>query len=813
MAKSSRPVRLHPLLDVAVDGAKVEDFGVLPPLLCEAQRAGAPLVDTWVLPAWVFRDALTELPPDHDPASLLRSIHKPVGVERAGRARERLLDLKLPESIRNELADLAEDGQTFLARASATVADPGIALAAGLTLERGGLLSTTLVERAVLDLWSMAVSERALLYLQRRKLRDLAMAVVIQRMPAVTGRGLFVRRHTPALSDSAVLQVALCLGAPVRDGAAARDVLRVGRDGSVLARRIAFKREMLVATNTGLEVVPVSSGRESKSAVSDAALHELTEVARKVERKSCDIEFVIDASDHVRLIGLEDGSGEGRPEGGAPSTIWSRTGLGDLLPGVPTPLSASLVEAFCASSLRKALSVLGGDIARNADLVARVQGRYFLNVSALVGPLGDVPGIIPSTLLEQVRGADPAELSRLLAVGPKKSSIVALSLASGRLLLQERRLDDEVQRFERDADQQRRWLAEMDLAILPDDSLTTTLRETYEFLQTTGRLLLQSSLVAMAAHLALEGALARSQSDAASRRAHTLVAGVSELESVRASTALAHVVELLRADESARDQVLGGARTLDALSAGSGRRAISQWLEGFGDRGIGEVEVAAPRFGEDPSPLFDILRSGLGAPPIDPDRLLSRVRIAADGELAELEASLPRIDQTLVRALLNRARALGRLRERMRVWMARTIAMTRSVALERRSALASARLGARPRGGILLDGPGASQRHETHARGSRRDRAHAPRDLRARLSARRSARNLHWRAATHHSGALGWATSLGGARQLGCGDRTGSRDRRSGPRGRTLRGGRDHRVARAGRWARPAIFLGGGRRE
>jgi hypothetical protein len=34
------------LLDVAVDGAKVEDFGVLARPLVEAQRVGVPLVET-----------------------------------------------------------------------------------------------------------------------------------------------------------------------------------------------------------------------------------------------------------------------------------------------------------------------------------------------------------------------------------------------------------------------------------------------------------------------------------------------------------------------------------------------------------------------------------------------------------------------------------------------------------------------------------------------------------------------------------------------------------------------------------------------
>lgn len=675
-------MRLHTLLDVAVDGAKVEDFGVAARPLVEAQRSGVPLVDTWLLPSWVFREAFEHLPPEHDPASLLRAIHKPEGIDRAGRARERLLDTRLPESIRDELAGLADDNAVFLTRASPTLSDLTVAILAGLGFERASSFSVERLERTIVELWSMTLLEDALSYLQKRKQRDLAMAVVIQRLPPVVTRGSYLFHESASHVDSGVVRATWSFGAPVVDGIAAADVLRVGRDGGVLARRVAAKRRMLVATADGVEVVDVEEARVSRSSVSESALHELTDIARKVGNRGAEMDFVIDEAGHVRVLAIEEAGGEGRPDGGGPTTVWSRTGLGDLLPGVPTPQSASMVEAFSTTSLRRALSNLGGDVARGAGLVARVHGRYYLNVSALMHPLGSVPGIAEGALLQHVRGADPAELARLLAVGHKKSSLAALSIAAGRLLLQERKLVDAVEGYEREAEQKKRWLAEMDLAILPDDSMATTLRETYEFVQTTGRLLFQSSVSALAAHLALESALSRSSPESATRSAQILVSGGRDLESVKPSLSLARTIELVRNDDTARVAVLAGARKPDDLPNGSGRRAITEWLEGFGERGLGEVEVARPRWNEDNGRLFALVRAGLNAGPIDPDQLMLRVRVAADGELGELEASLSRIDQALVRGLISRARALAQLRERMRVWMARTIAMTRSVALD-----------------------------------------------------------------------------------------------------------------------------------
>jgi pyruvate,water dikinase len=61
---------------------------------------------------------------------------------------------------------------------------------------------------------------------------------------------------------------------------------------------------------------------------------------------------------------------------------------------------------------------------------------------------------------------------------------------------------------------------------------------------------------------------------------------------------------------------------------------------------------------------------------------MSRVRVDADRELATLEAQLSYVEAVLLRSLVTRTRALLRLRERMRAWFARTVAMMRRVVLD-----------------------------------------------------------------------------------------------------------------------------------
>jgi pyruvate,water dikinase len=268
-----------------------------------------------------------------------------------------------------------------------------------------------------------------------------------------------------------------------------------------------------------------------------------------------------------------------------------------------------------------------------------------------------------------------------LAVEARRGSLPRLSVAAARLYLEEKRLTEALTRYERDAEQRRRWLSEMDLAILPDDALVTTLREIHGVVSITGKLLLESSIAALAAHTSFQALIARFSPEMPARLAQSLSAGNVELESARAATALAHVVEILRSDAAARG-VLGSARGAHDLPPGPGRRALESWLEAFGDRGHDELELASPRWEEQLAPVLAMMRAGVRAPAADPEQKLSGVRVDADRELAQLETRASAVERVLVRTLLARTRGLARLRERMRVWMAKVTAMTRRVVLD-----------------------------------------------------------------------------------------------------------------------------------
>ncbi len=696
MAQNRRQdtTRLVPLTD-AID---VATYGVRAAALAAASARGVPILDSWCLSVDAFRDAVHELlPPAHDPASLIRVIHRPAGLERAARARDRILSLPIA-SLRDELEALwthvaPDAGWGMMARTSPTCSDD-LARGAGLDAVRYGLRGGEALENAVRELWARALSASALGYLRARRERDVALCVVIQRLPAIAASGvLFARdpdhaRGIIAESSSSrgerpvsvpvrVVAAAPGLGSTLIDGAPAYDVVRFTSDGVVTERLSGAKTDRLVVTPRGVASLELAPARASRVCVPDAAVADLVRICATLDEPrdgSLEVSVMLTRREGLRVADVRHVQGRAYPDGGGAATRWSRVGLGESLSGVPTPLTWSLVEAFQERSLDQMLRSLGTKLPRGASLVGPVRGRFYFNLTDLEAVLVDVPGIgraVVSGLIGSAGGR----------VETGNASLARLTVAAARILSRERHLGEEVQRFEREAEQQRRWLAEMDLAILPDDALKTTLGESYDFFDRTSRLMATSTLALVATYAGLTRVLARGAPVDSTRLAQAITAGVGDLDTALPGIALAHVAAIAARDPGARAALVAGADRLDALPEGPAQRAMSQLVEAYADRALHESELIVPRWGEAPAPLF-AMAAALMEEKTDPEARLSTARVSADRELAAVEARLPYVEQALVRALVSRWRRVVRLRERMRVWMARTLSMLRVVALD-----------------------------------------------------------------------------------------------------------------------------------
>lgn len=695
-------------------------------------REGYDVPRGWVIEARHFQQMVDQsLPRGHDVGSLIKLARTKAGIDRAARARDRILSEPLPEGLVAALEALwkaieAEAPWGLAVRSSATCEDREDTSLAGLAATVLGARGPEALGRAVQRVWASALLPAALTYLAHTGVRELGMGVVLQLMIPAEAAGVLFTAPPPGLEGEhwregeRLVNATFGLGAPVVDGAASADTMRLSRrDGTVIDRVIADKPRALVVGAEGVEEIAVPPERLQRPSLTEETLAELGALATKLEQGGkgpLDVEFAVEArpdgSRRLWLLQARPVTGYSFPEGGDASTVWSRTNVGEALPGAATPLTWSVARAFSDKGFREAFGGLGCHVPRGVTLVGNIHGRFYLNLTAFMQIAAQVPGLTPQALLRRSGGATPAvvaALERQTEEVSRKRFLSRLPLTAPRQLLRQARLEREVAAFEVEAERAHRVLVDLDLSLLPDDALATTLRSASDLLDRTGTLMLACASASLAAHLALVTLLDRVLPRPAARRdrrgerregyglrgedgaggtaaeplAQALVGGVREIDSAGPGIALAHLAELARQSEPARARLLAGeVKGPEDLPEGPVRDAFTRFLELHGDRAVREAELATPRWREDPRPLIAMLVAALRAPPSDPDRALARARAVADREMARFETQVSRATVGLVRTLAARTQRFIRLRERMRAWVTRVLGMIRTAALD-----------------------------------------------------------------------------------------------------------------------------------
>src|SRR5271166_125007 len=186
-------------------------------------RQGFNVPRAVVLPVEAFSQTIRELPAGCEPRALLRVANGRGGVQRAAEARQSILTATLPRGLEDELAALwAEMGSScpwgLAVRSSATCEDGEIVSMAGLAESVLGVRGAVELSAAVRQVWASIASGRALAYLAARGVRDVGMAIIIQRVVEARAAGVMFTRSPDARSrgaDERIVNAGLGLGAPV----------------------------------------------------------------------------------------------------------------------------------------------------------------------------------------------------------------------------------------------------------------------------------------------------------------------------------------------------------------------------------------------------------------------------------------------------------------------------------------------------------------------------------------------------------------------------------------------------------------------
>ena len=653
-------------------------------------RHGFDVPEAWVLP----QDALAqaELTPGCEPRALLRAAGGRAGYTRAAEARHEILHAPLPRGLAIELDELWKNVQArapwgLAVRSSATCEDGALVSMAGLAETVLGVRGGDALADAVRTVWASIASGRALAYLAAHGVKDVGMAVVLQRVVEAEAAGVMFTRapdvRGAAASSDRIVNVGRGLGAPVVDGRTTPDVIRFDARGRLVESAIAHKARALVVGDRGVHEIAVDE--PDRAALDPARILQLAQIAarlEKLDRVAWDVEFACDR-ERTWVVQARPVTGHGFPTGGDETTVWSNVNVGEALPGVATPFTWSIAGEFSDAGFRRAFAALGCRVPKSAVLVGNVYGRFYLNLTQFMRIAAQVPFLDPRTLVELGGGWGGDELEGQVAGVSRRGFFARLPLTASRLIKEQLRLDEDVARYEAIAEKAWRANNALDLAILPDEAVARTIRDVQDLLEQTGTVMLTCASSTLGTHLALKMLLERVAPLGADRLAQSLTSGIRDLESARPGIGILHVANLARREPEARAAIdRETTKGLDAIPEGPTRRALVSFLELYGDRAIREAELSTPRWREDPRAVLKMLRVAMRGEGQDVEATLGRARIQADAEMAKLMPRLSLLEQTAVRHLVARAQKAARLRERMRAWVTRVIGMLRDAAID-----------------------------------------------------------------------------------------------------------------------------------
>jgi pyruvate,water dikinase len=299
--------------------------------LGELTRAGISVPPGFVVTTAAFEAALGAL----DPAGTIRgSIERVDGADLAavsavtepirGRFAAAALPTELVRTVVAAYLELAGPEGAVAVRSSATSEDSAEASFAGLQDTHLCVQGAEALLRALCSCWASLYCLESVTYRLRLGLpeRQVAMGVVVQRMLESRSSGVMFTR-SPVTGDRSVIAIeaSLGLGSALVSGEVTPDKYVVSKVTGEIAQRTVSAKALrhVPAANGGVRVEALEGDLQTQPALSDAEIHALAEIGKRVEAhygSPQDIEWAVapDSAGREQIYLLQS-----RPE-----TVWAR---------------------------------------------------------------------------------------------------------------------------------------------------------------------------------------------------------------------------------------------------------------------------------------------------------------------------------------------------------------------------------------------------------------------------------------------------------------------------------------------------------
>ena len=641
---------------VAIAGGKGANLGEL------ARMDGIRVPPGFCVTAGAFERVLSSEPSIDDELVRLAAVDPDDRASIAtfsARIRRTIEAIALPDDLAASISDAlagADEHQGYAVRSSATAEDLPTASFAGQQDTYLNVVGADAVLRAVSRCWASLFTDRAVTYRLRNGFdhRAVHMAVVVQQLVVPDASGIMFTAD-PVTGNRRVVAVeaSFGLGEALVSGLVNPDTYEV-REGEIVAATIARKRLAINALpGGGTEELVIDPSRQDQPALTDAQVLHLAELGRWIEAHfGCpqDIEWCLvddgflvvqsrpittlfpipDAGDNANHVYLSVGHQQMMTDPMKPLglSLWQLTTprpmaeAGGRLFADVTPILGS--PATCAGfiAMMRASDPLMGDAVTTV-----VERGDFVPPLPDGGPVAPPHQGGPPDLID----ADPALVTDLIA--STEASIIQaehlMATTSGAARF-DAILEDigELRRVLFDPASLRAIMTGMGAATWLNDQMATWLGET-------------------------------NAADALTRSVPNNVTsemGLALLDVADVIRPHPEVVAFLRgADDDVLDQLM-------ALDGGpAAREAISAYLDRYGMRCVGEIDITRPRWGERPSTLVPLIlgnierfepgerarrfEQGLQEAQAAEADLLARLRALPDGEqkAAETKRMIDRV--------------------------------------------------------------------------------------------------------------------------------------------------------------------------
>ncbi|MGD8415498.1 MAG: PEP/pyruvate-binding domain-containing protein [Pseudomonadales bacterium] len=615
--------------DAAVTGGKAA-------MLARLAQDGFPVPDAYVLPQAVFArhcpDATQDRPPPRPQiATALKTTLARVCDELAPAPGDRLVVRSSAMGEDGEAASFAGQHATYY------------------------YVDAASIEKAVVDCWLSLWSDPALAYRRSQgSAGTFGMAVIVQRMIQSERSGVcFTIDPTGARADQALLEASWGLGAALMDGRVSPDRFWLDERGTITERKIARKR-LKVAENLpdprSARLEPVPLKLQTRPSVSDVEAGQIAAMAREISERTGtpqDVEWAIDG-DELFLL-------QSRPLTTLPT------------PARPVVMGRWVLFKPTAENFSEPLTPMTVDLLRRVlpPFGRFIDGRYYLNADLMAKLLPWSLDDEALTDLLLMRGTPEVRLDWRSVLS--MSALLGLGyLAGGALWHRSARLAPEtLAAFE---DRCRRAVEDSTL-----DPLTTLTRLVLNdhALRPMGENAILVNLLSVRYFLLIEllrRVLERIAPSFDQTKISLLVTGGDAMLSQQMVESIRALADTARGDTELSAAMRREHADLQGLVLRLGEYhpftvALEQFMQRFGHRGIGELDLMAPRWREDNTTVLYMVRNYLAAP--DNQRTDGHgLRLAAVDELHQ--AIRHRWQQRLVDRLVGRIRHYVTLRENSR---------------------------------------------------------------------------------------------------------------------------------------------------